>query len=128
MAGVPESTALLAGGVSVATRSSGYISQSGQTSIFGPPFRVVEKENRNSRGRMNYDAEKASAAAAFSEENVRRGFIKKVEQFRKGSFKYLIFLLVLSGLLHTFSSTPGHLWHCGTLQSKLWNSNPFHGQ
>ena len=49
----------------------------------------MEKENRNSRDRMNYDAEKASAAAAFSEENVRRGFIKKVEQFRKGSFKYL---------------------------------------
>ena len=27
---------------------------------------------------MSYDAEKASAAAAFSEESVRRGFIKKV--------------------------------------------------
>ena len=79
MAGVPESTALLAGGVSVATRSNGYISQSGRASIVVPPLRVLEIENMISRGRMSYDAEKASAAAAFSGKSVRRGFIKKVE-------------------------------------------------
>ena len=50
VAGVPESTALLAGGVSVATRSNGYISQSSQTRIFGPPFRVMEKENPGLQG------------------------------------------------------------------------------
>ena len=42
---------------------------------------------------MSYDAEKASAAAAFSEETVRRGFIKKVELFRSNSFADTAFSL-----------------------------------
>ena len=47
VAGVPESTALLAGGVSVATRSNGYTSQSGQTSIVVSPLKVLEKKVGN---------------------------------------------------------------------------------
>ena len=74
---------------------------------------------QSSMGRISYDAEEASIVAAFSEDCVRRGFIKKVEKCRKRSFTDTLCLLILPGVLHTFCSTPGHLWHCGTLQPKL---------
>ena len=38
---------------------------------------------RSPVGRISYDAEEASIVAAFSEDCVRRGFIRKVEKFRK---------------------------------------------
>ena len=41
---------------------------------------------------MSYDAEKASVAAAFSEESVRRGFIKKVGIFITSFDIIIIFL------------------------------------
>ena len=131
MAGVPESTALLAGGVSVATtRSSGYIGQSGWTSIVVPLSRVQRRKIRNPGflSRMSYDAEKATAAAAFSEESVRRGFIKKVRYLRKEFHSTYMCLLVLSGLFHSLCSTPAYLWHCGALQPKLWSSKPIPGE
>ena len=36
---------------------------------------------------MSYDAEKAGVVAAFSEESVRRGFIKKVDGTYQKEFK-----------------------------------------
>ena len=69
-AGVSESTLLLVGGVSAATRSNGYTTKSGQTSILLPLLRVLQHRKSQSR-RMSYDAEKASVAAAFSEDSVR---------------------------------------------------------
>ena len=104
------------GGVSAATtrRSNVYKTESGQTSTeadrqegIATPFRESLK-----RLRMSYDAEKATLAAAFSEESVRRGFIKKVLIFLQKTFSKTF--RILSGLLHTLSSTPGHLWHCCT--------------
>ena len=38
---------------------------------------------QSSVGRISYDAEEVSIVAAFSEDCVRRGFIRKVEKFRK---------------------------------------------
>ena len=82
---------------------------------------------QSSIGRISYDAEEASIVAAFSEDSVRRGFIKKVEKFRRRSLKDTLYLIILPGVLHTFCSTPGHLWHSGTLQPKLRSSKPISG-
>ena len=54
---------------------------------------------------MSYDAEKASVAAAFSEESVRRGFIKKVAIFHKKSVAITVCLLL------AFRSTPYFLFN-----------------
>ena len=60
---------------------------------------------------MSYDAEKASVAAAFSEESVRRGFIKKVAIFHKkvlqslfSSFCLQVYSIISVQLLVTFGT------------------------
>ena len=51
---------------------------------------------RSPVGRISYDAEEASIVAAFSEDCVRRGFIRKVEKFRKKILYVFSFLQVYS--------------------------------
>ena len=90
------------GGVSAATtrRSNVYKSESGQTSIEAARQEGIATRFRESlkRLRMSYDAEKATLAAAFSEESVRRGFIKKV-------------LIFYKNFPHSFRSTPYSLFN-----------------
>ena len=77
---------------------------------------------QSSMGRISYDAEEASIVAAFSEDCVRRGFIRKVEKFRK-RIVYRYFMPSLS-----FRCTPYFLfnswsslaqWHSSTKAPKF---------
>ena len=68
-------------------KSSGYTTTGpGKTSITRHPESSETRERKSFHcsiilaEKMSYDAEKAGVVAAFSEESVRRGFIKKVDR------------------------------------------------
>ena len=63
---------------------------------------------------MSYDAEKAGVVAAFSEESVRRGFIKKVDGTYQKEFKRSTFPFRSTPYSRFNSSSPLARWHYST--------------